>query len=316
MKRSKFLLLAILALVLAGCSLARAEMSPEAGDRWVGFYVVPSRSGHGEFYNNPHLEEYGTVEAETDQFGVLTFTREVLFAVEDEVGNVTFPGIETGFSLFYLEETADDGSHCSRVISNMGANENGLHIADRDGGKSVSISGTVYCGPPLGVTEWDPYGDGTVWYFYRVYQSEDGRVYLNGDGDSANAPLTHTSTETRTVQTNGETVQEETLSVTAAIEAVPRLERLTVTQFSADNAALRTEELSLRDDRPEVRCLPETAWVLVEEVSGSGVERAVYSVPEGEDPVSHDYVLLDDNGFGRPAYLHIYDANQGLKYRA
>lgn len=308
MKKSKFLLLALAALALTGCSLARAEASPKDGDRWVGFHVVPSQSGHRDFYDNPYLEEYGTFAAETDRFGTLTFPQEVLFAVEDEAGNYTFPGIDTGFSLFYLDEIRD-GSHCTVLVSNMGAHENGVNITDSDEGLSIALSGTVYCGPPLGVTDWDPYDDETIWTFYRVYQTEDGRVYINGDGNSTNAPLTHTSTETRTIQKNGETVQEETLSVKAAIETVPRLERLAVTQFDENNTILRTEDLSLQNDRTEVRCLAETAWILVEEISGSGVERAVYSVPQGEDPVSHEYVLLDDNGYGYMAYLNIYALN-------
>lgn len=308
MRRGRFLLLVFLALLLTGCSLARAEASPESGDRWVGFYVAPSRGGErSAFYDNPYLEEYGAFEAETDRFGTLTFPQDVLFAVEDEAGNYTFPGMETGFSLFYLEETTDAGNHVTTLVSNMGPHENGMALTDTDEGSSIAISGTVYCGPPLGVTNWDPYNDETIWTFYRVYQTEDGRVYLNGDGNSSHGPgFTFTETKTFTDTRNGEITREETLSVTAAIEAVPRLERLVVTQFDGDNAVLRSEELSLLSDRTEIRCLAETAWVLVEEVSGSGVERAVYSAPESEDPVSHDYILLDDNGYGDLAYLNIY----------
>ena len=311
MKRGKFLLLTLAALLLTGCSLARAEAPPESEDRWAGFFVVPSQdSGRSAVYDNPYLEEYGTFTAETDQFGTLTLSQQALFAVEDDVGNYTFPGIETGFSLFYLDETADDGSHCTVLISNMGPHENGAAIADTDEGSSITLSGTVYCGPPLGVADWDPYNDNTIWTFYRVYQAGDGRIYINGDGNSSHGPgFSFTETKTRTDTRNGKTVREETLSVTAAIETVPRLERLVVTQFDENNAILRSEDLSLQNDRTEVRCLAETAWVLVEEVSGSGVERAVYSVPEGEDPTSHDYVLLDDNGCGHLAYLNIYALN-------
>lgn len=308
MRRGKFLLLAVMVLLLTGCSLARAEASPESEDRWVGFFVAPSREGHRDFYNNPYLEEYGSFAAETDRFGTLTFPQEVLFAVEDEAGNYTFPGIENGFNLFYLEETTD-GNHVTKIVSNMGPHENGAHITDTDEGSSVTLSGTVYCGPPLGVADWDPYNDETIWTFYRVYQAGDGRVYINGDGNSSSSGFAFTETKTRTDTRNGETVREETLSVTAAIETVPRLERLVVTQFDEDNAILRSEDLSLQSDRTEVYCLGETAWVLVEEVSGEGMERAVYSVPEGEDPVSHDYILLDDNGYGHLAYLNIYALN-------
>lgn len=305
MKKSKLLLLALLMLTLTGCSLARAELPPESGGRWVGFFVVPSRGGRDAFFDNPYLEEFGSQEAETEQFGTLTIPQYVLFAVEDDAGNYTFPGIETGFSLFYLEKTTDEGDHYTRVVSNMGAHEDGFQITDRDEGSSVTISGAVYFGPPPGVTDWDSYSDDTIWTFYRVYQTKDGRIYIDGGGNSANAPLAHTATETRTTQENGETTREETLSVTAALKAVPRLERLVLTQFDGNNAVLRSEELSLQNDRTQVRCLTETAWVLVEEISAEGTKRAVYNVPEGEDPVSHDYVLLDDDGYGYMACLNI-----------
>lgn len=306
MKKSKLLLLAFLMLTLTGCSLARAETPPEREDRWVGFLVVPSRGGRDAFCDNPYLEEYGTQEAVTEQFGTSTFPQAVLFAVEDEAGNYTFPGIETGFSLFYLEETTDEGNHCTRVVSNMGAHEDGFRITDRDEGSSISLGGTVYFGPPPGAADWEPYSDDTIWTFYRVYQTEDGRIYIDGGGNSANGPMSHTQTETRTVTKNGETAQEETLSVTAALKAVPRLERLVVTQFDMNNNALHAEDFPLQNDRTQLRCLTETAWLLVEEISAEGTQRTVCNVPEGEDPVSHDYVLLDDDGYGCLACLNIY----------
>ena len=305
MKKSKFLLLALLVLVLTGCSLARAEAAPENEDRWVGFYVVPTQGYDSGFYDNPYLEEYGSDTVKTEEFGTLTFSRDVLFAVEDETGNYTFPGMETGFSLFYVDKVEEYGP-CTKVVSNMGPHEDGVALTYQDERSSITISGTVYCGPPLGVTDWNAHEDGTIWHLFRVYETADERVYINGDGDSTNGPMGHTRTETRTGAWNGETVQDETFSAAVSIEAVPRMERLVVTQFDENNAIVQSEDMSLRNDRSEVRCLAETAWVLVEEISRSGTERTVYSVPEEADPVSHDYVLLDDDGYGYLAYLNIY----------
>lgn len=307
MKGSKCFLLALTALLLTGCSLARAEAGPEEnGDRWVGFYVVPVQDSSDRVYNNPYQEEYGSFSAETDQLGTLSLPRKVLFAVKDEAGSYTFPGIRTGFSLFYVDEMTEELGHCTALISNMDAHDNGVAITYTDEGSSITLSGTVYCGPPLDAADWDPYGDKTVWTFYRVYQTGDGRVYIDGSGDSTNGPMTHTSTETRAYTENGETVQEETLSVTVAVETAPRLERLVVTQFDDNNAILQSEDLSLRNDRPAVRCQADAAWVLVEEIGPENTERAVYSVPEGEDPASHHFVLLDDDGYGYSACLDIY----------
>ena len=305
MKKSKFLLLALLALALTGCSLARAEEKPESGDRWVGFYVVPSQGYNSGFYDNPYLEEYGSDTVKTEEFGPRTFSRDVLFAVEDEVGNYTFPGMENGFSLFYVDKTEEHGP-CTKMVSNMGPHDDGVALTYKDERSSITISGTVYCGSPQGVTEWDAYEDGTIWTFYKVYETADERVYINGDGDSTNGPMSHTRTETRIGTWNGETVQEETFSATVSIEAVPRMERLVVTQFDENNAIVQSEDMSLQNGQPEIHCKAETAWVLVEEIGPEGTERTVYSVPEGEEPVSHDYVLLDDDGYGYLAHLHIY----------
>ena len=98
MKRSKWLAAALAVLLLAGCSLAQPEKAEQQGDRWVGFYVVPSQGYESDFYDNPNLEEYGSFQAETDQFGTLAFPQKVLFAVEDEAGNYTFPGLDTASS--------------------------------------------------------------------------------------------------------------------------------------------------------------------------------------------------------------------------
>ena len=269
MRRLKLLILAALCLALAGCSLARPEAAESGGgDRWIGFYVVPSQGYADHLANNPYLEEYGEFSAETDQFGTLTFSQDVLFAVEDEAGNYSFPGMEEGYSLFiYQKYGQEGGDRTVGVVSNMAPGEETTQMKYTDEGDLMSASGTVYFGPPLGAANsWDPYTCGVIWRYYRVYQTEDGRIYLNGDGDSTNGPMSHTATETYTSTRNGETVQGET-----AVEW-------------AEGAA----------------------WALVEEVSAEGTVRTVYSVPaEDEDPVSHQVVLLDDQGMGVLAYLNI-----------
>ena len=312
MKRSKWLAAALAVLLLAGCSLAQPEKERQE-DRWVGFYVVPSQGYERDFYNNPNLEEYGSFQAETDQFGTLAFPQEVLFAVEDEAGNYIFPGLEKGYSLFvYREYGVGEPDHKGRnyalgIVSNMGPGEEGPQYKYTDEGVSETASGTVYFGPPPGVTDWDDLTSGIVWTFYNVYQTQEGRIYLNGYGDSVNGAMSKTQTETRKTSQDGKTVQEETVSIAVAIKTVPRLEKLVVTEFDAGNHILRSQELPLQEDLPDVRCGAETAWVLVEEVSAEGTKRTLYDIPEEaeEYPDSHLVVLLDEKGVGQLAYLDI-----------
>ena len=154
-------------LLLTGCSLAQPERKAEQGDRWVGFYVMPE--GRGSFYDNPNLTEYGTDSIDTEEFGALTFSREVLFAVKDGAGKYTFPGLEKGFSLFVYREYSEDASdhkgldYAVGVASNMAPGEETTQISYTDEGVSYSASGTIYYGPPLGVTDWDAYENRGVW---------------------------------------------------------------------------------------------------------------------------------------------------------
>lgn len=305
MKQRKFLLLALAALLLTGCSLAQAE-ADGARDRWAGFYVVPTQGYESGFYDNPYLEEYGTASADSE-FGTLVFPQEVLFAVEDEAGNYTFPGLEKGFSLFRVLKTEEYGL-VDEFVSNMAPDEEVNTTVVNDEGTSYTFSGTVYYGPPADAADWweANLDDATVWHCYDVYQTEDGRVYLTGSGNSFNGLGSMTQTRTWTQRENGETVQKETVKVTVNVESTERLERLAAIQFDENNAILQSEDLSLQNDRPELHCLADTAWVLVEETGPEGTKRTLYDVPEGEDPVSHMFVLLDDEGCGFPAYLNIY----------
>lgn len=298
-------------LLLTGCSLAQPERKAEQGDRWVGFYVMPE--GRGSFYDNPNLTEYGTDSIDTEEFGALTFSREVLFAVKDGAGKYTFPGLEKGFSLFVYREYSEDASdhkgldYAVGVASNMAPGEETTQISYTDEGVSYSASGTIYYGPPLGVTDWDAYENRGVWAAYRVFQAADGGIYLDGSGNSySGGGSSFTETRTYTYAENGETVKEDKLTAAVKLQPIPRLEKLLVTQFDKTNAVVRSDDLALREALPEIDCEPETAWVLVEEISKGGTVRTLYNVPEeGEDPVSHQVVLLDGEGLGRLAYLTI-----------
>ena len=311
MKKISTLILAALCLVLAGCSLARPEVE-RAEDRFAGFYVVretwQNTSGVNTFWSsdNPLLEEYGSTAVDLGKYGTHAFPDLVLFA-RKEGGNYVFPGLEGGFSLFILHEERSYGS-VTEVVSNMAPGVEGAHIKDSEDSYYETISGTIYSGPPLGAKDWDPYADKGVWQVYRVYVTPDGRPYINGEGNGFQGGFSgYTETNTYTTNTNGGKTREETLRVTVSSKTVPRLEKLVVTEFDAGNHILRSQELPLQEDLPDVRCGAETAWVLVEEVSAEGTKRTLYDIPagDGEQPDSHLVVLLDDEGVGQLAYLDI-----------
>ena len=307
MKKVRWLLCALAVLLLAGCSLAQPEETMPGGDRFVGFYLVHTPGYSDSFYDNPQREEYGADSIVTDQFGTISFPREVLFAVEEEPGKYVFPGMEGGYSLFITTEAREYGPTIS-IHSDMapGKENNFTHVSDSE--TSYSISGTVYCGPPLGAEDWDKYTDNGIWTCYRVYQAEDGRVYMDGSGSSSRGGGGFGYGENQTQTTtdwNGETITE-SIDINVWVETVSRMERLVVTQFDENNAVVRSDDLALRENLPRVKCEAETAWVLVEEISKDGAVRTAYNVPgEEEVLVSHMVILLDDEGLGKNAYLTI-----------
>lgn len=295
----------LLALLLAGCALAQPERTPPdgSGDRFAGFYVVLDRDGdRSGFYDNPNLTDYGSGAVEIDGIGSIDIPRKILEAVDTGTTYI-FPGMEDGFSLFVVKKEEEWGP-VTEVISNMGPNDEGTSIVDSDTGNFTTFGGTIYCGPPLA----DPDGVSSSghWTAYRVFQKRDGSVYLDGSGNGFSSiggckfSETHDYTET----VNGE-ASAETIKATVSVEAVPLLERLTVTQFDGDNAALSAQDAPLTEN-PKLNWATNAVWALVEEVSAEGVERAVYSRPEADgEPVSHSFVLLDEEGLGTFTSLRI-----------
>lgn len=311
MKRKLILLPAVLlaALLLAdltGGSLAQPEAGDSGGDRFAGFFVAYDVTGSGRdaFYDNPNLTASGAKTVDTE-YGAFSLPRNILVGKKGKDGQYTFPGIE-GLCLFLIHGEMDGGSPYTEVVSDMSDCEN--NVTQTDAETLYECSGTAYLGPPLDAgPDWDQYTDAGIVTYYRVYEAPDGTVYLDGGGNSVSGGLGSYS-ENRTISTTVDgKISSETIQVTVRGEYAPRLEKLTVSQFDGNNALLQSDELALRDDMPEVECLPETAWVLVEELSADGTTRTLYNAPQkGEEPsATHTVVLLDDDGWGRTAALNI-----------
>lgn len=295
--KMQWLLPALLALLaLTGCSLARPEAG-SGGDRFVGFYLVREESGR-DFYQNPHLEEYGGETVRLDGYGAINIPREVLFA-QKEGEEWVFPGLE-GWRLFVYRGFEEDSGTYLSMVTDLAPGEEPPQFKITDEGGVDIISGALYLGPPLGQADWDPYEDRSVWTTYRVYQAPDGRPYLDGSGNSFTGALgSYQESQTYTRQENGGVVEKETVEVSISVKAVPRLEGLVVRQFDGEGGQLSAEDLTLEGELPAVTWLPEAAWALVEERSPEGVVRTAYTRPgPGEEPVTHPVILLDSAGVG------------------
>jgi len=291
--------LALAMLLTAGCSLARPEREDEEGqgDRFVGVCMVYEEPGDGNFYDNPNLEEYGADTVDLGDLGTHAFPREVLFADEDG----RFPGLD-GRSMYALE-TVEEWGHSTAGVGDLDVGSWNMNITDE--GTEMDASGVLYIGPPEGApADWSTNDTPGVWHAYKVYQSADGRAYLNGSGDSfQGGPMGITLSEEQSTSVNGET-KKNRISVKVEVEQVPRLERLIVRQYGEDGTLLESVDVPLSDEPEPVSWLGEAAWAVVEERDAEGAKRSIYDKPgPEEEAVAHTFVLLDERGVGRTATL-------------
>ena len=303
------LLLAAVLTALAGCSLARPERETAAEDRWIGFYVVYNPPGtYDTFSSNPHLTEMGATSLDTGDYGALTIPREVLLGVEDpDTGDITFPGL-TGYSLFIRHRQEDYGP-VSQVVSDMSPGEEGTTINSSDRGTAETASGVIWWGPPLDApADWDPYESAAgIWHAYRVYETADGQVYLDGSGNSysGGGNMGFSEDAAYTYTENGESLTD-SVSVSVSVKYTSRLTALRVVEFGDDNTVVNTTEVPLTEELPALSPAVDTAFLIVEEESEEGVKRTLYARPDwAEGAVYHEVVLLDQEGCGHGAYLTI-----------
>lgn len=306
----------LLAVPLSTATLARPEPSGPAEDQFIGFHLVyemlpPSMEeleAHPEDYppeDRSQWTEYGSESIRVDGFGSLDIPREILIGQRQENGHYLFPGLD-GYNAFLARGTNEDGTHYTTGY---------VDLADcriSIGGDTESLTGTLYIGLPLGVTEEEYYADSPDygWTAYEVYQMADGTVYLNGHGSSFAGAGGFSTTHTRTYTTteNGESTTK-TFEVTISCEQVSRLERAELRQYAGDDRLLSREELTPGDFSAgtlERSLAPGCDWLMVVETDTNGSRaRSVYGAEEldASGCLSHQLVLLDDAGMGRPVYL-------------
>ena len=250
----------------------------------------------------------GTTSLDTGKYGTLAFPREVLLGVEDpDTGNITFPGLE-GYSLFIRHKQEDYGP-VTAVQSDMSPGEEGTTINNSDQGTAETASGVIWWGPPLdAASDWDSYENAGIWHAYNVYETADGQVYLDGSGNSysgGGSGMGFSSDATYTYTENGES-RTDSVSVSVSVKYAPRLTALRVVEFGGDNSVVKTTALPLTEDLPALVPTADTAFLIVEEESGEGVKRTLYSTEDlAEEPAYHEVVLLDQEGRGHGVYLTI-----------
>lgn len=317
MKRTNkiIFLLVCAALLLFACSfdLAQPERRSPEQDQFIGFHLVYGKMPQAVDMSSPGWEEqipdaleqdysgwteYGSETWQLDGVGSVDVPRMILIG-EKEGSRYVFPGLE-GKNCFLAIEPGEDGSHTITGYTDMA--DASLSVGD---GKQ-SLSGTVYFGPPLDDRHWNTEDYDYAWTAYRVYQMEDGAVYLTGAGNSYGGVGGFTVSEKSqwTTTENGSS-STSSLEVTFSITSIPRLDRLAIKQYDKNDQLLQTDVLT-QEQAPgfgnglHLTLEPQAAYVLAVETDVDGnVQRTVHQPGQyGEGTIYFTSWFLDESGMG------------------
>lgn len=206
MKKYRFFaLVLLLALTLAGCSLALTEDESAAAndDKMVGVLITfePLDLFDFESYFNDHVESVlngGTIsQADAKKYSGCLFAEK-----DEESGDYSFPEVE-GLIFLCTEETDEVGSYI-RMQGGEGIDATKNHFTTTDSGEAFELAGTVYFAP-------ENRGDIVAFYTNPVYKTADGRVYAqSGQGmsgswdEGSNGSMTATLSQSLEETKNGE----------------------------------------------------------------------------------------------------------------
>lgn len=301
------LVCAVIVLDLTGGKLAQPERNTKGQDPFIGFHLVPERLNtvteeDGDQWTqvgNPDRSqwvEYGTETMEIGGFGKVEFPREVLIGTYNEqTRRYEFPGME-GFNCFLAIRSEEGGERYINGYTDM--MENHVELSDQEN----TLSGALYVNPQ---TAWDM--NEYVLTAYRVYQMENGTVYLDGTGNSYGGPgFTISERAEYTTTVNGET-KTQAMEVEFALKDLPQTEQIRVLWFGAEGEILGQETFSAKKlDCDRTLSEPVGAvWALVEELgkTGGNVTRSIVE-PDQQGQSSYRLILPDERGVGRAVWLN------------
>lgn len=305
------ILCAILLIIACDAKLAQPERHSPGQDQFIGFHLVyektplPMEELTGE-EAPPEKDyslwtEYGSDSMMIDGLGRVSIPRMILIGQWDtEHDRYIFPGLE-GLNCFMAVTPLPGGGTRYAGYS---------HMADVQitTGQHNSISGKLYMGPPLDDSSWNSEDFDYCWTAYRVYQMEDGTVYLDGGGNSYSGVGGFGFSEKTewTTSVDGESVTE-SFEVSVDVESIPRQACVTVKQFDGDERLLRTDTLTAQQAQAletgtwRLAGEADTAYIMTVETDVEGNTNRAICQPDpwtGSDSIRCDTWFLDDAGMG------------------
>ena len=176
-----------------------------------------------------------------------------------------FEGI-SGLRFIYPSMQDENGPR-SRINADDGICDVNTHIDANDKGFTTRAEGTIYFVPPT---------DDEHFFFNPVYQTADGRVYAlpgnsvsftreNTAGTSMGMSFSGILTQTE----NGREIAVSGTEVSICVKIMDEQKKISVLQFSADNALLKSEEFFPGQLPESMAPLPETDYILVDTETAS-----------------------------------------------
>ena len=184
MKRRLLCLIpALVMALLTGCALAQPVRESAGADRWVGYYMVYVPQDVMDAGSASDLRPQGIVWGEWDE------TTET----------ITFPDMAGSALLMFGRE---DERITVPSVTEMSPGPEESRVSSSEQGDSVSVSGTVWWGPPVDApADWDREEDGGGWLPCLVYRTPAGGFYLDADTPSIPLPPAAASFTSRTTPT-------------------------------------------------------------------------------------------------------------------
>lgn len=273
----------VIIICIARGTLVQAENTQvlQRQDRFVGFHIVVGPRDQ----DRSKWVEYGESTLDTGEFGSFSFPNSVLFGeYQEDTGEWIFPGMP-GNNAFYTtcgaeEEGLSSGyaglhtdvniafsSHLAQpyahTLEDVDADTSVLVDDTRD---SISLSGTVY----LPASQM-----GHIVTYYRVYETMDGRIYLDGSGNSSSGDgiegFGMGSTEEEVVTVNGTQSYTATTDIWVDVEYVYPCVSLLLLEYNAANECIATTALSTEEQ--ELSLHPDATWCVVQETDAIGETR-------------------------------------------
>lgn len=261
-KKNRILGAAILALVLSGCSLAR----PESGgaDREIGLFILDEETDNWLEENQP---AQGRIYAD-------------LTMEEGTPSAADFGDLAGTYSMAYLETDTEEEGVSYATLAGEDITDVRLTIGAGDG-EEVKLESVLLL----------PAGRGEYAVFYRhIYETADGRVYLDTEREEAGHVLDETDGVTSMTferRATGSASGTRAFSQTLGIRIVPADADLVLGQYSAEGALLKEETFAPEDLPDRLAWEAEAAWLLVRRDKTDGTslyEAYTRNVPEtGED---------------------------------